>query len=184
MRRAVLFWCLLAGVALGGLFDGIALHRLLQWHHLLSRPAAAAAETQHLRWDALLDALMWLALVAALGGLVRHRPALLVMPARVQIGAALAGFGLWHVADAAVAHWALGLHRIRPSAPDPLFWDLLWLALFGIAPALAGLVLLRRQTTAPLAAADGTSPTARRLHVTRRDRKGPPHVPPRSGSLS
>ena len=29
-------WAIVLGFALGGFFDGIVLHQILQWHHLLS----------------------------------------------------------------------------------------------------------------------------------------------------
>jgi uncharacterized membrane protein len=34
--EAGLPWLILLGFALGGFFDGILLHQILQWHHLLS----------------------------------------------------------------------------------------------------------------------------------------------------
>ena len=37
-----------------------------------------------------------------------------------------------------------GIHRIRVDAPDPLFWDLLWFALFGVLPLLAAWLMKRR----------------------------------------
>ena len=35
-RSAWMRWSGLLGFALGGFFDGILLHQILQWHHLLS----------------------------------------------------------------------------------------------------------------------------------------------------
>lgn len=34
--RAGVVWGTVLGFALGGFFDGILLHQILQWHHLLS----------------------------------------------------------------------------------------------------------------------------------------------------
>ena len=56
----------------------------------------------------------------------------------------LIGFGLWHVADALLSHWILGIHRIRQDAANPLAWDLAWLALFGLVPLAIGLLMKRR----------------------------------------
>ena len=36
VKRRTRFGWLLIGFALGGFFDGIVLHQILQWHHLLS----------------------------------------------------------------------------------------------------------------------------------------------------
>ncbi|HCW19239.1 MAG TPA: DUF2243 domain-containing protein, partial [Achromobacter sp.] len=56
----------------------------------------------------------------------------------------LLGFGIWHVVDAVLSHWLTGIHRLRMDVPDPLPWELAWLALFGLLPLMAGWVLGRR----------------------------------------
>ncbi len=133
------------GFALGGFFDGILLHQILQWHHLLSGLPQAAAD---LRFLILTDGLFHLAmyLVAALGllWLWRGRAAVLA-PAAGRLGLAwgLIGFGSWHIIDALLSHWLLGIHRIRMDSDMPLVWDILWLCLFGLAPALLGVWLKR-----------------------------------------
>jgi hypothetical protein len=48
-----------------------------------------------------------------------------------------------------LSHWLLGLHRIRMDVANPLAWDLGWLALFGVLPALAGVAWLRRARGGP-----------------------------------
>ena len=53
----------------------------------------------------------------------------------------LIGFGSWHVIDTLLSHWILGIHRIKLDAEMPLLWDLLWLALFGLAPLAVGAVM-------------------------------------------
>lgn len=180
MCRPVLMWSAVTGFGLAGLFDGIVLHRILGWHHLLSHSAAAAPETTQRRWDGDFDAAMWVLVVLGLIGVFRHPTRLSVIPPTGMTGAVLAGFGGWHMADAVLAHWLLGLHRIRPGATDPLFWDLVWTGAFGVLPIATALVLSRRPVTPPLAASDGTSPATRRFHGNRRLRKGPPHAHPRS----
>jgi uncharacterized membrane protein len=124
------FWL---GFGLAMFFDGIVLHQILQWHHLLSG-VAPEATADDLRFQVLADGIfhavtyalttlgLWL-LWAGRGGL---------------------GFGAWHVADAVLNHWIVGLHRIRMAAEHPLAWDLLWVVPFGLGALLAGLRLLRR----------------------------------------
>jgi hypothetical protein len=41
-------------------------------------------------------------------------------------------------------HWVLGIHRIRVDVPEPLAYDLGWLALLGLVPLALGWLLLRR----------------------------------------
>ncbi|MGK6322175.1 DUF2243 domain-containing protein [Sphingomonas sp. DT-51] len=130
------------GFALGGFFDGILLHQILQWHHLLSRVSAVTSLRAQLLWDGYFHALMYAIAIAALAALWRARERL-DGGARLG-GALLLGFGTWHVIDAMLSHWLLGIHRVRLDVPDPLRWDLLWLAAFGLAPMLAGYALRRR----------------------------------------
>ncbi|WP_140987069.1 DUF2243 domain-containing protein [Asticcacaulis tiandongensis] len=117
----------LLGVALGGFFDGILLHQILQWHHLLSGLEAAGADlSRMILYDGLFHALMYVLMLAGLVMLWRQRPHL-DNGSRVRVlSAVLFGFGLWHVLDAVLSHWILGLHRIHPESDNPLFWDLFW----------------------------------------------------------
>ena len=127
----------LLGFALSGFFDGVLLHQILQWHHLLSGLGG------DLRFQVVADGWFHAGMyaVAALGlwRLWRARGDL-----RGSGGAGVArwgliGFGSWHVVDAIGSHWLLGLHRIRMDAARPLAWDLAWLVLFGLIPLAAGL---------------------------------------------
>jgi uncharacterized membrane protein len=133
------------GFALGGFFDGILLHQILQWHHLLSGLPQVAGD---LRFLILTDGLFHLAmyLVAALGllWLWRGRAAIATEAAgRFGIAWGLIGFGSWHIVDTLLSHWLLGIHRIRMDSDMPLFWDVLWLCLFGLLPVLLGVWIKR-----------------------------------------
>lgn len=136
---------LLLGIALGGFFDGILLHQILQWHHLLSNVEAAGDLRVQILADGLFHLLMYaLALGASI--LLWRRRAHLAHPgaSRGFWGRLLLGFGVWHALDAVISHWLTGIHRIRVDSPDPLFWDLLWLAAFGLVPIAIGAWLSRR----------------------------------------
>ncbi|MFC7398710.1 DUF2243 domain-containing protein [Chelatococcus sp. GCM10030263] len=132
------------GFALGGFFDGILLHQILQWHHLLSAISGMDIRLQ-VAADGYFHAIMYV--IAAIGLWLLwtalrspgHRAG------RRLFAAMLIGFGSWHVVDAVLSHWLLGIHRIRMDSGSPLAWDLLWLALFGIIPLLAGLLMRKGQ---------------------------------------
>lgn len=133
------------GFALGGFFDGILLHQILQWHHLLSglaSPAYADITVQILA-DGLFHALMYLVAAIGLWLLWRGRTGLVNVGGHRLTGWALLGFGTWHIVDGLVSHWLLGLHRIRMDVENKLFWDLLWFFVFGVAAMLAGWMLTR-----------------------------------------
>lgn len=130
------------GVALGGFFDGIVLHQVLQWHHLLSAVQAARDLRVQILADGLFHALMYLLAIVGLAQLWRRRAALDGRGAGRALGAAaLLGFGAWHAVDAVLSHWILGIHRIRMDVANPLVWDLAWLAVFGLVPLACGLWL-------------------------------------------
>jgi hypothetical protein len=80
--------------------------------------------------------------VLALWGLWRARAQ--APAAGATLATLLAGFGAWHLIDAVLSHWLLGIHRIRLDSAVPLAWDLGWLAAFGLIPILIGWLILRR----------------------------------------
>ncbi|TFW14232.1 DUF2243 domain-containing protein [Brevundimonas intermedia] len=132
------------GFALSGFFDGVLLHQILQWHHLLSLVQADAVFSirAQILADGLFHAFMY---VVALAGLI------LLWRARQELAApngsrrlwsgVLVGFGAWNVLDVGLFHWVLGIHRVRLDVPNPIAWDTGWLIGLGLAPIALGLVL-------------------------------------------
>ncbi len=136
-RSAVLRWGLLLGFALGGFFDGILLHQILQWHHLLSLTPGVDLQGQIL-WDGYFHALMYGLAALGLWGLWRAHRTGAEIAGRLLLGALIAGFGAWHIVDSVLSHWVIGIHRIRVDSPNPLAWDLVWFVGFGLVPAALG----------------------------------------------
>lgn len=133
---------LLLGIAIGGFFDGILLHQILQWHHLFSGVEDWNDNVAFLMMtDGVFHLAMFAALIAALWMIWRGK----------GVGNAVAnaaiGFGLWHVIDALLSHWLLGIHRIRDVAVNPLLWDLGWVVVFGLVPIAIGARWLRHPPT-------------------------------------
>jgi uncharacterized membrane protein len=135
----------LLGFALGGFFDGILLHQVLQWHHLLSNVDAVRDMRLQVMADGLFHALMYLIAAAALYQLSRRRAAFSQPGADHRLWChALIGFGVWHIVDAILSHWITGIHRIKVDSPNPLMWDLIWFLAFGALPAVLGWLMLRK----------------------------------------
>jgi uncharacterized membrane protein len=146
VQSSRLVWAsVLLGFALGGFFDGILLHQILQWHHLLSLVDSLDDLGAQVLFDGLFHALMYVIGAAGIIMLVRARGAMKAEnAARSIIACALIGFGSWHMLDGLLSHWLLGIHRIKLDSPHPLLWDLGWFVGFGALPAIAGW-MLRRQ---------------------------------------
>ena len=130
---------ILLGLGLGGFFDGIVLHQILQWHHMVSTPLPPVTvedlETNTLA-DGLFHAAAWMLTVIGLLTLLvggdDH------VPGRVRrvLGGLLIGWGGFNLVEGIIDHHLLGLHHVRPG-PDEALYDigfLIWgagMVLFG-----------------------------------------------------
>jgi uncharacterized membrane protein len=136
---------LLLGVGLGGLFDGIVLHQILQWHHLVSTPTPPtdlrALEVNTLA-DGLFHILAWVVVVVGLS-ILRGSADVLTSPGggRQMAGAVLVGWGSFNLVEGVVDHHLLNLHHVRPG-PDQLVYDLGFLA-WGAVMVAIGVALYR-----------------------------------------
>jgi uncharacterized membrane protein len=154
------------GVGLGGFVDGILLHQILQWHHMLTSTDSDnvgvhyyPADTVHglkinTVWDGLFHTVTWLAVLIGLAILysrVSHGRARL-WSSRVLWGWVLVGWGLFNLVEGIVDHHILGIHHVR-GGPHQTWWDLGFLAL-GAALVAGGWLLQRSGTRA-----DGTRRT-------------------------
>jgi uncharacterized membrane protein len=124
----------LLGFGMGGFFDGILLHQVLQWHHLLSLVPGEPfrdIKTQILA-DGLFHVLMYVIAAIGLWKLWKARHAA-ASDDRTLLASAAFGFGAWNIVDAVVFHWILEIHHIRLDSANPILWDLLWFVVFGVA---------------------------------------------------
>jgi uncharacterized membrane protein len=142
-------WVLL-GVGLGGFVDGIVLHQVLQWHHMLTaeHPATTVAGLElNTLADGLFHAGTWVAVAAGLVWmLVAWRRGAAAPRPRWALGLLLVGWGLFNLVEGAVNHHLLGVHHVRDDLGGPLAWDLGFLAL-GTLLVVAGGFLARTDPT-------------------------------------
>jgi uncharacterized membrane protein len=139
----------LFGIGLGGFFDGIVLHQILQWHHMLTSAGYPGDSVANLRvntlWDGLFHASTYVFVVAGLVILWRraHRRHLW-WSTRLLIGTMLIGFGGFDLVEGLIDHHLLGLHHVNETVPvgQWVYWDLGFLA-WGAAMAVGGWGLVR-----------------------------------------
>ena len=135
----------LLGLGLGGFVDGIVLHQILQWHHMLSsiRPATTVSEMElNMVWDGLFDATTWVMTVVGLVLLWRAgKRDDVPWSSKIFVGSILLGAGAFNLVEGLIDHQILGIHHVKPG-PNELAWDIGFLAL-GALLAVAGWILLR-----------------------------------------
>jgi uncharacterized membrane protein len=138
------------GIGLGGFADGIVLHQILQWHHMLTGDAGGEPSTTvaGLEANTLADGFFhvatWICVVVATTLLVRAwQRGELAPPWRRHVGLLLAGWGAFNLVEGLIDHQILGLHHVRDDIGAPLAWDLAFLA-FGLALLAVGALLSRR----------------------------------------
>lgn len=136
---------ILLGLGLGGFFDGIVLHQILQWHHMVSNVAAYPVTTisgleANTLADGLFHATTYLFTAVGLALLWRapHGP----LPAKILVGLLLMGWGSFNLVEGIIDHHILEVHHVREDVDNQLAWDLGFLAWGAIM--LIGGWLLRR----------------------------------------
>ncbi|MFL9826728.1 DUF2243 domain-containing protein [Rhodoplanes sp. SY1] len=137
------------GLGLGGFFDGIVLHQVLQWHHMVSsRYPGDSVENLALNtfWDGLFHSATYVFVVIGLVLLWRaaHRRHL-YWSNKLLVATLLIGFGAFNLVEGLVNHQILGIHHVNETAPREhwLAWDIGFLV-WGAAMLLGGLALLKR----------------------------------------
>src|SRR4051794_2730684 len=102
------------GLGLGGFFDGIVLHQVLQWHHMLTSAGYPANSVHNLEvnslWDGIFHSITYIFLIiglALLWNTARKRH--LRWSTKLLAGTILIGFGIFNVVEGAVNHHLLGL---------------------------------------------------------------------------
>ena len=140
---------IMLGLGLGGFFDGIVLHQLLQWHHMLTSAGYPPDTVRNLEintlWDGIFHSSTYVFVLLGLIILWRkahrthHR-----WSSKLLAGSILCGFGFFNVVEGLVDHHLLGIHHVNETVPQDqwLHWDLGFL-IWGGVMLICGWLLLR-----------------------------------------
>ena len=144
------------GLGLGGFFDGILLHQVLQWHHMVTSAGYPPNSVENLKLNTLLDGLFHLStyIFVAIGLLILWRAAYqrhVRWSGKMLAGTMLMGFGAFNVVEGIIDHHLLGLHHVNETVPQEqwIYWDVGFL-IWGVAMLVFGWYLLQagqRDTT-------------------------------------
>jgi uncharacterized membrane protein len=147
---------LLLGVGLGGFVDGIVLHQILQWHHMLTATDRYPSSTidgleANTLADGLFHAATWvLVLIGTWLAIKAWQQGRMAPPWRLHVGLLLVGWGAFNLLEGVVDHHLLQVHHVRDDVSSPLPWDLGFLA-FGALLVAGGLALIRSGRTSSAA---------------------------------
>ncbi|HEY7320099.1 MAG TPA: DUF2243 domain-containing protein [Candidatus Binatia bacterium] len=140
---------ILFGLGLGGFFDGIILHQVLQWHHMLTSGGYPATTVRNLEINTLWDGIFHLSTyIFVLLGLIvlwkRTHRTHVRWSGKLLAGSVLIGFGIFNLVEGIVDHHLLGIHHVNETVPRSqwIYWDIGFLV-WGAAMFLGGWFLLK-----------------------------------------
>lgn len=133
------------GIGLGGFFDGILFHQLLQIHNMLSAkfPKTSIANMEiNMFWDGLFHSLTYTMTLIGLvllwkAGARRDVP----WSGKTFLGALFLGWGLFNFVEGIIDHHILNIHHVLESHGQSMF-DYLFLAL-GLVFIIGGWMTIR-----------------------------------------
>jgi uncharacterized membrane protein len=155
---------IILGLGLGGFIDGIVLHQILGWHHLVCTTETCQPETiealkRQTQQDGLFHLATWVLTAVGIRMLFSAARQSLAWTGRGLFGAMLAGWGLFNLVEGLINHQLLGIHHVRPGHPHELLFDLLFLG-SGIVLLVIGSLLIRENSSAITLAEDSPRRTS------------------------
>ena len=125
------------GIGMGGFFDGIVFHQLLQLHNMLTArmPKDTIPNIEvNMFWDGLFHAFTWSAVLIGLillwRAVTKHR---VLLSTKVYAGSMLLGWGLFNFIEGVIDHHILHLHHVVEN---------LGVSVFDYAFLASGLILI------------------------------------------
>ena len=149
ISKKVIVAAILLGVGLAGLIDTIVFHEILQWHHMISnkiQPNTIDTIKLNVLWDGVFLAIALPVTIVGVGLLWSAAHKKETFPIRwAFIGLLFFSFGLFNIVEGIINHHILSLHHVKDD-PNPLIWDLAFLAIAGVLFIGIGWALMMRKS--------------------------------------
>lgn len=135
------------GLGLGGFFDGIVLHQVLQWHHMVSsyvEPTTVATLELNVMADGFFHVATYVFTIVGIALLwgTWDDPSV-PKSRRTLAGSTILGWGMFNLVEGVVNHHILGIHHVWPAGPGPvILWDVAFLV-WGLLFIVGGYALVR-----------------------------------------
>ncbi len=131
---------------MGGFVDGILLHQIAQWHHMLSNivpPHTMDDMRVNMTWDGLFHAFTWIVTFIGILLLWSAAYARAAIPSRQSwTGQLILGWGVFNVVEGLIDHQILGIHNVR-EVPNSTVYNLTFLVIGGVLFILIGWLFMR-----------------------------------------
>ena len=139
-RKPLILAGIFLGIGFGGFFDGIVLHQILQWHHMLSN-VKPLTNRSNIDLNVLADGFFHVFnyLITIVGVVLLWKVAKrneVPWSSKTFFGSILIGIGLFDFVEGLIDHQILGVHHVKPG-PNEFAWDMGFLAL-GLSLILIG----------------------------------------------
>ena len=158
VRKPSVLPALLLGLGFGGFVDGIVLHEILQWHHMVSHvddyPTDTLAGLEiNVLADGIFHVATWLLVWAGtIMTVISWRQGRLAPIWSFHFGLLLMGWAIFNLVEGVIDHHILQVHHVRDDLGAPLVWDIGFLVV-SVMLLIIGRVLYRRGDRALSAAA-------------------------------
>lgn len=140
---------ILFGIGLGGFFDSIVFHEVLQWHHMISSwypPTSLDSIRLNTRWDGFFHSATCLCVVLGIALFWRKASTRVLYWSSEMLGGGMfVGWGSYNLVEGIVDHALLGIHHVNETVPasQRAYWDLAFLA-WGALMVFGGHLLERQ----------------------------------------
>ncbi len=136
---------ILLGIGMGGFIDGIVLHQVLQWHHMLSSvvaPESMEAMRVNMGADGAFHLVTWAVTLAGIFALwsAFGRPG--TLPSTTAFaGYLLLGWGWFNLLEGLINHFLLDLHHVRDLPQHVPAYDWIFILGGGVGFIVLGVAL-------------------------------------------